>query len=373
MRQPNEIDFWRGFALVTIFINHVPGLYFERFTYRNFSLSDSAELFVFLAGWSLRLQIEGAAASLTAGQIFFRLCGRAVTVYIAQLVITEIALALLAGSSILFDAPFLLDWHNAAAVFNQPVEAYVGLVLLLHQLGYFNILPLYVVLMALAPFIALTFRYAPQLLLPASLAIYVAVLATGFNLPTWPVEGTWFFNPLAWQLIFVTGFVLAGRATFIGQLVRAYRWPVFWIGLPIVLLGLIIGLTHFSPSPSGVPQPKLFFVFDKTFLSPARYLHMLALAAVFAGCFPAINRVLPRSSAYFSLLGRNSLNVFCIGSLLSLAGQIIRFAYGGSFAIDTGILFTGLIVIGIVAWLSEWRERARTSASRLRVSPSPSA
>ncbi len=35
MRAPNEIDFWRGFALVTIFINHVPGIYFERFTYRN--------------------------------------------------------------------------------------------------------------------------------------------------------------------------------------------------------------------------------------------------------------------------------------------------------------------------------------------------
>jgi hypothetical protein len=53
MRVPNEIDFWRGFALVTIFINHVPGLYFERLTYHNVSLSDSAELFMFLAGcWS---------------------------------------------------------------------------------------------------------------------------------------------------------------------------------------------------------------------------------------------------------------------------------------------------------------------------------
>ena len=46
MRAPNEIDFWRGFALVTIFINHIPGIYFERFTFRNVSLSDSAELFV---------------------------------------------------------------------------------------------------------------------------------------------------------------------------------------------------------------------------------------------------------------------------------------------------------------------------------------
>ena len=69
MRAPNEIDFWRGFALVTIFINHIPGIYFERFTFRNVSLSDSAELFVFLAGCALRILVDGAAraASTMAG------------------------------------------------------------------------------------------------------------------------------------------------------------------------------------------------------------------------------------------------------------------------------------------------------------------
>jgi hypothetical protein len=70
MRAPNEIDFWRGFALVTIFINHIPGIYFERFTFRNVSLSDSAELFVFLAGCALRIlcRWRGArAASTMAG------------------------------------------------------------------------------------------------------------------------------------------------------------------------------------------------------------------------------------------------------------------------------------------------------------------
>ena len=51
-RPVNAVDFWRGFALVTIFINHIPGIYFERFTHRNVSISDSADLFVFLAGTS---------------------------------------------------------------------------------------------------------------------------------------------------------------------------------------------------------------------------------------------------------------------------------------------------------------------------------
>ena len=63
------------------------------------------------------------------------------------------------------DAPYLLDWHNASAVFNDPVKAHIGLVLLTHQLGYFNILPLYVVLLFIAPAVALLHRHA-KLLLP---------------------------------------------------------------------------------------------------------------------------------------------------------------------------------------------------------------
>ena len=29
-REANAIDFWRGFALVSIFVNHIPGIYYER-------------------------------------------------------------------------------------------------------------------------------------------------------------------------------------------------------------------------------------------------------------------------------------------------------------------------------------------------------
>jgi hypothetical protein len=27
-REPNAVDFWRGFALITIFIDHIPGLFY---------------------------------------------------------------------------------------------------------------------------------------------------------------------------------------------------------------------------------------------------------------------------------------------------------------------------------------------------------
>lgn len=370
MREPNEIDFWRGFALVTIFVNHVPGLFYERFTYRNLSLSDSAELFVFLAGWSLRLLSEGPGAAMPMRMLVLRLCGRAATVYFSQLVITEMAVALLAGASLFYHASFFLDMHNASAVFTDPVEAHIGLVLLSHQLGYFNILPVYVVLMCIAPLIAIGSRYCRWLLLPLSLCIYVVALAKGINLPTWPVEGTWFLNPLAWQLLYILGFLFAGKDG-IGGWARRHHRVLFLLALPIVVLGTFVGLTHFSPRPADVPDPKLFFMFDKTFLSPARLIHMLALTVVFAGAFGPVRRWFRLGAGYFCLLGRNSLYVFCAASLLSLTGQIFRYAYGGLLVTDTCILIVGLTGMGIVAWLSDRRGPPRGGAQKPQVSSSP--
>ena len=360
MRAPNEIDFWRGFALLTIFINHIPGIYFEKFTFKNVSLADSAELFVFLAGWSMRMLIDSPGRPpLDASRIVVRLAGRAFMIYVAQTLITEVAIALLAGAAIALDAPFLLDWHNASAVFQDPVAAHVGLVLLTHQLGYFNILPLYVVLMFAAPVVALTHRYVRPLLLPLSLALYVVALGLGLNLPTWPIEGTWFLNPLTWQLIYVLGFLFAGSDG-LGALARHYRRALWWAAAPIVVLAVLIAQTRFSPDPMRVPHPRLFFIFDKTFLSPARLIDMLAVAAFFAGSYATVARLLPRSCKYLSMLGRNSLNVFCVGSLLSLGGQIFRYVYGSRVATDTFLVIVGLLVMGFVAWVSEWRDRLRT-------------
>ncbi len=167
-REPNAVDFWRGFALITIFIDHIPGLVYGKYTLINFSISDAADLFVFLAGWSLRLMADGGGRHMPTRDVMLRLFGRALEIYAAQVLITMLAIAMLALTSIEFDNPLLLEWHNAAAVFNDPVPTHIGLALLSHQLGYFDILPLYVVLMLMAPFFALIDRLAPQLLLPAS-------------------------------------------------------------------------------------------------------------------------------------------------------------------------------------------------------------
>jgi hypothetical protein len=158
MREPNAIDFWRGFALVTIFINHIPGNTFERYTYSQVSISDAAELFVFLAGWSIALAVRRHGVPEPAGRVLLRLASRTLEVYRAQLVITAIAIAMIAAAALALDNPLILEWHNAGPVFSDPIQTTIGWVLLTHQLGYFNILPLYVGLLALAPIFVLIAR-----------------------------------------------------------------------------------------------------------------------------------------------------------------------------------------------------------------------
>lgn len=232
--------------------------------------------------------------------------------------------------------------------------------LLTHQLGYFDILPLYVVLMLVAPAIAVIDRLARPLLVPLSLALYFASLTVPFTATTWPVEGQWFFNPFTWQAIFVLGFALS-RDEGLGVVVRRNIRGIRYFALPVVVASAILVLFNWFPDPTKLPEPRLLFLNGKSFLTPMRLLQFLALMAVFSAAFPLIARLrwLPE---FLSILGRNSLHVFCVGSLLSLSGQIIRFLYSGSLVVDTIVVVIGVGLLWLTAWMSEWRDRYQARA-----------
>jgi hypothetical protein len=367
-REPNAVDFWRGFALITIFIDHIPGVIYARYTLVNFSIADAADLFVFLAGWSLRLMADSGSRHMPTRDVMLRLFGRALEIYAAQVLITMLAIAMLALSAIELNNPLLLQWHNAAAVFNDPVPTHIGLAVLTHQLGYFDILPLYVVLMLMAPFFAALDRLQPPLLLPLSLALYLVALTFQLTLPTWPVAGTWFFNPLAWQIVFVLGFLVAKPHSGIGALARRHIVALRIVAVPIVIMGVLIHWFGWWPDPTKVPDPKLFFIADKTFETPMRLIQFMSLVAVFSIAYPYIRELadLPYSRApvrLLAMLGRNSLYVFCVGSLLSLAAQVVRFVYRGTVGTDTAVVISGVIIMAFTAWLAESRQRARPPAA----------
>ncbi|MBV1702422.1 MAG: OpgC domain-containing protein [Hyphomicrobiales bacterium] len=355
-RSPNAVDFWRGCALVTISIDHVPGNHYVDYTLHNFAFSDASEVFVFLAGWAMRLVADSRTARANPAAAHWKVLRRSGELYVAQIIISLLALALTILAANLLNAPFIYDWNGAAPVFNSPLLGLIGIFTLFTQLGYFNILPLYVILMMMAPVFTMIYRAKPVLLLPVSLALYVVVLTFSLNLPTWPEEGRWFFDPFSWQFIFVLGFLLGGN-TGLGGWARRHIKPLFWLSLPLLAIGLYVNVYNIRINPINVPSPKLFFIFDKTFLSPARIISMLALAAAVARVFPFIYRMLKWPVEIMSKLGRNSLNVFCVGSLVSLIGQFYRYGVGGGWINDTFIVGITLLILWITAWFTEWHSQ----------------
>ena len=57
-----RVDFFRGVALILIFIDHIPGNMFAKFTLTNFGFADAAEIFVLLAGIGAYLAYAKALA-----------------------------------------------------------------------------------------------------------------------------------------------------------------------------------------------------------------------------------------------------------------------------------------------------------------------
>ena len=148
-------------------------------------------------------------------------------------------------SAIELDNPLLLQWHNAAAVFNDPVPTHIGLAVLTHQLGYFDILPLYVVLMLMAPFFAADRPAARRnWLLPA----VARALSHGARLPPDAADLAG-VGHLVLQPAGLAGGVRArlrdGQADDgVGALVRRHIVPMRLSALPVVILGvLVVGST----------------------------------------------------------------------------------------------------------------------------------
>lgn len=373
MRPPNAIDFWRGVALVMIFINHVPGMVFSYATLRNIAISDAAELFVFLAGCSLAFVAASSTGPKPVGYVVPRLLFRAFEIWRAQIVIVAAAIAILGVSALAFDDPRLLRWHFAGAAFFDTVRASVGVVTLTYQIGYFNILPLYVVMLLLALGPVLIARRSLAAALAASVALYAATLTWQLKLPSWPVANAWFFNPLSWQLLLMLGFAAMtwkrnDPETWHAMIARA--WPA---SLVVVAVGAIIVWLDYRPEPSLVPTPRFVFLFDKQYLSPVRIANMIALAIAFYPLFPVLGRVFGPAVRYCSSLGRNSLPVFCVASVLALVAQVVRYLVEPNLLFDAGLVVASLILMRATAWLAEWNPDVRMPASQVQRSKTTSA
>lgn len=199
-----EIDFFRGFALIAIALDHIPASVLSHAMLHNYAFCDSAEVFVFVSGYvsaASWLAIAARRGNLAANRRFWR---RGREIYAAYL--CTAALMLLSGAvavSLHVDSPLVGD--SGFLRFADHPFAMLGNIALFRDQPYLaSVLPMYVLLVLVLPFAMPFARRWPDLALGASFAIWFA----GCWLVRWLPDATstgWAFNPFAWQAMFMLG------------------------------------------------------------------------------------------------------------------------------------------------------------------------
>jgi hypothetical protein len=354
------IDFWRGIVLAMIFINHVPGNGFDVLTHRNVGFSDSAEAFVFLAGVSVVLAYGSRFLRGQTRSGIRAVASRALALYGVQVALSFAAILIFAAAAVIFDDDILMHEHGRDLFLSNPLRAAVAVTGLSHQLGYFNILPMYIVFLLAAPALLALARINDRMMLLSSAAVYLIARAFGLNLPTWPVPGGWFFNPFAWQFLFAIGI-------FVGLRLREGGIPfdrrLFAASVVMLLVSAFIVTKAFGFMP-GLPELVNRYVdMSKTDLAPLRVIHFLALAYVLY--HSGITARLKQGALYEPLctLGRQSLPVFAAGSILSAIGQIVIGMRHTGFIDDLLFIGGGLLVLhGVALYMNERKARSARTA-----------
>lgn len=343
------IDLWRGLVLVIIFVNHIPGNIIEHVTPRSFGFSDSAEAFIFISGLSLALVYYHRLPQGDVFGVVRRCLRRSFDLYRVHLLLTAGAIALFSIGYELSDDIGLIEADGRSAVFGNTTKGVTGILVLGHQLGYFNILPLYIALMLWAPAALILARIHVLLALVVSFGIYALARDGLLSLPSWPEPGTWFFNPFAWQLLFtigiVTGVVFSARALPRTQTCLTCAVVILASSLFVLtdVFGLAPGLRDAAFTQLDLPK------YD---LGLGRLVHFVALAYVLVQW--RIGEKLERTIVGPDLrrLGRNGLMIFAVGSLLSALGQVIMTLAAVKSSASPhmiGMVFTIVGVIGLLA------------------------
>jgi hypothetical protein len=363
-RRDHRVDFLRGLALAIIFVNHVPGNFYEKLTPKNFGFSDAAEIFVILAGFA---SAYAYFSRFERGEIWQAVCKawrRAGVLYMSHVVTTVAAVALLCFASLYFMRPdYLSDtivYMDIKPLMDDPMRGFIGLITLGHQLGYFNILPMYMGLLLMLPAIMVLARLSLPLLLAVSVTLWFATALFALDVPNYPMPGGWFFNPLAWQLLFVIGFVLGQRQ----REAQPMPFSRLLYGLCVLYLLLAYWWVPFDwlINFSGIELPGRIWGFEKGYVAWPRLLHVLALGyVVMMSPLGRLMHLIPKTNS-LTAMGRHSLPVFCAGSLLSMTGAVIRYEWGGGISHDTVIIATGLAVMAILARILDGRRPAPPKA-----------
>ena len=351
-----RLDLFRGFANWQVFINHIPNNIFNWITTVNYGFSDAADLFVFISGFTAsfvyaRIMFErGTLAGST------RILKRTWQIYVAQVFLfcvyaTGIGYLALESHDLNLD-----NVYNIHVFFEHPVHMLGAVLTLRYKPLNMDVLPLYVVLMLTFPGVLWALIRKPIWVVAASILLYLLARHFDWNAPSYP-EGTWYFNPFCWQLLFVLGawFALGGA---VESLPIIKSRSLLILGSAYLIFALIMTLAAWIPALRAALPDWLYSAFnpnDKTNLAPYRVFH-LAIIVLLATRFvprdwPGLQWRIFRPAI---LCGQQSLQTFCTGIFLSFAAYFVLIETTDAIWMQILVNVLGLTILSLLAWYKYW-------------------
>ncbi len=352
-----RLDFFRGLSLLFIFIDHVPENILSYLTLQAVGFFDAAEVFIFISGFTAALVYGRRLASKGALYATAQVLRRAWQLYVAHIFLFVLFIAEVSYTATAFKNPMYNEEMRVADFLDEPHIAVIKALLLQFQPTFLDILPLYIVMLVIFPAILLGIQRHWLAVLVPSAIVYLVVQLFDISVPAYPEGHVWYFNPLAWQFLFVAGAVLGNRATQGGisadLLNRAYpvAAAVFAAALAVKLSWTLHGIWDSFP---GLFLKALWPV-NKNNLSPLRLLPFFALVLLVATHVPRDARFLASKAARpVVLCGQQSLEIFCLSILLSALGHFILAEYDSAIAMQLAVNAAGIATMVLTAKMIDW-------------------
>jgi hypothetical protein len=354
-----RIDLFRGIANWFIFLDHIPHNFVNWITLRNFGFSGAADLFIFIAGYAA--SIVYARITLERGFVVgaTRLFKRARQLYVAYVVLFVLYIVTVTNVAAGYSAPDIINEFNVSGLVDHPIRTLAHGLLLESRALNLDALQLYTFLMAtFAPVLWLMLR-KPDLVMAGSVALYLAARAFDWSLPSFP-DGSWYFNPFCWQLLFVFGAWLAlGGAEKCRALFRSRL--LLYLGIAYLIFALAMTMAGRFPEFGRMFPAWLFDAFnpnDKVNLAPYRVLHFIVLLAV-------VTRFMPKDWPGLQwkifrpviTCGQQSIAVFCVGVFLSFVGQFALTLSSDSLLAQVFVSVAGVAMMTLVAYYLSWSKQ----------------
>ncbi len=362
-----RLDFFRGLSLLFIFIDHVPDNKLRYVTLRAVAFSDAAEVFIFISGFTAALVYGRAMAREGFVMGALRVYRRVWQLYVAHLCLFLIYSAEVAYTVLKFNNPLFADELGVGNFLNEPAETILRVLTLQFQPTFLNILPLYIFLLALFPLVLAALRVHPLLAIVPSVLLYAASRAGGLEMPAYPPGDTWYFNPFAWQLLFVIGGAF-GFAEGQGQSILKVRQWMVWLAAGIVAFGVVVVASWTLHEMTGWFPTLLFSLWpvDKTELPLLRLCNVLALALLVGQLVPQQATFLTSRIGWIVVLcGQNSLEVFCLSILLAVLAPTVQILLGTSLPVQLLVNGVGIGAMVALGLLLSWFD----AGGRLPVRP----